>query len=68
MSELEELKKFKAAVASAEYQLIRNRQIEMIVGLASSNIEPLKLQGMLQLIAKTDTWQTEYDNKLKNLR
>lgn len=68
MSELEELKKFKAAVASAEYQLIRNRQIEMIIGLANSNIEPLKLQGMLQLIAKTDTWQTEYDNKLKNLR
>lgn len=65
MADLATLKLFKEAVESAEYQLIRERQIEMIIGLANSNIEPLELKGMLKLIAKTDTWQGDYDKELK---
>lgn len=65
MADLATLKLFKEAVESAEYQLIRERQVEMIIGLANSNIEPLELKGMLKLIAKTDTWQGDYDKELK---
>ena len=65
MADLATLKLFKEAVESAEYQLIRERQIEMIIGLANSNIEPIELKGMLKLIAKTDTWQGDYDKELK---
>jgi len=59
------LKLFKEAVDSAEYQLIRERQVEMIIGLAQSNIDPVELKGMMKLIAKTDTWRDEYDKELK---
>jgi len=65
MADMQMLKLFKEAVDSAEYQLIRERQVEMIIGLAQSNIDPVELKGMMKLIAKTDTWRDEYDKELK---
>ena len=65
MADIQMLKLFKEAVDSAEYQLIRERQVEMIIGLAQSNIDPVELKGMMKLIAKTDTWRDEYDKELK---
>ena len=53
-------------LGSVEYQKIKSYQIENILRLANSDIEPLVLKGMLKTIADTDKWETEFKKeKLK---
>lgn len=65
MDELEILKEKAELISGCDYQKIKNYQIEKIITLATSNIEPLELKGMLKLIAYTDNFKQEYEKKLK---
>lgn len=47
-------------VDSAAYKRIKEFQLENILKLANSDIEPLILKGMLKNIADTDKWETEF--------
>lgn len=47
-------------VGSPAYKRIRELQLENILRLANSDIEPLVLKGMLKTIADTDKWETEF--------
>ncbi len=67
MEEIEILKHKNQIVKSENYKSLRNYQINMILGLANSQIEPLELKGMLKLISKTDSWESEYEKQLKKL-
>lgn len=40
--------------------MIKSYQLENIVKLANSDINPLILQGMLKLIADTDKWKSDF--------
>lgn len=42
------------------YKRIKELQLENILRLANSDIEPLVLKGMLKTIADTDKWETEF--------
>lgn len=53
-------------VCSPIYKRIRELQLENILKLANSDIEPLVLKGMLKTIADTDKWDSEFKKeKLK---
>lgn len=45
--------------------MIKSFQLENIVKLANSDINPLILQGMLKLIADTDKWKSDFFNERK---
>ena len=47
-------------VGSPAYKRIKELQLENILKLANSDIEPLVLKGMLKTIADTDKWETEF--------
>ena len=47
-------------VTTDVYKKIKNQQLEVILGLAKVNYEPLELRGMLKLIAKTDDWKEDF--------
>jgi hypothetical protein len=47
-------------VDSATYKRIKELQLENILRLANSDIEPLVLKGMLKNIADTDKWENEF--------
>lgn len=65
MNDFEELKLKADLVQTEQYKQIRQFQIDKIITLANSNIEPLELKGMLKLIAKTDCWKSEYETYIK---
>lgn len=65
MDELEILKEKAELVSGSDYQKIKNYQIDKIIALATSNIEPLELKGMLKLISYTDNFKQEYEKKVK---
>lgn len=54
-------------VTSENYKKIREQQLNMIVSMASSNLDALEIRGMLRLIGKTDEWKEDFI-KLKNKR
>ncbi|MBQ7764295.1 hypothetical protein IJ384_02875 [bacterium] len=47
-------------ICSAEYQKIRQFQLENILKLSNSETEPLIIKGMLKTIADTDKWETDF--------
>ena len=47
-------------VGSPAYKRIKELQLENILRLANSDIEPIVLKGMLKTIADTDKWETEF--------
>lgn len=47
-------------VDSDIYLKIKSYQLENIVKLSNSDINPLILQGMLKLIADTEKWRNEF--------
>ena len=55
-------------VGSVEYQKIKKYQLENILKLANSDIEPLVLKGMLKTIADTDKWENEFWTEKKKLK
>lgn len=55
-------------VGSATYQRIRELQLENILKLANSDIEPLVIKGMLKTIADTDKWESEFINEKKRIK
>lgn len=65
MDELEILKEKAELVSGNDYQKIRNYQIDKVIALSTSNIEPLELKGMLKLISYTDNFKQEYEKKVK---
>lgn len=54
-------------VDSPTYKQIKEFQLENILKLANSDIEPLVLKGMLKVIADTDKWKAEFLNEKKRL-
>lgn len=52
-------------ITSEDYSMIKSFQLENIVKLANSDINPLILQGMLKLIADTDKWKSDFFNERK---
>lgn len=54
-------------IMSDEYSQIRSYQLDNIIRLANSDINPLILQGMLKTIADTDKWETEFKNERKKV-
>lgn len=52
-------------ITSENYSMIKSYQLENIIKLANSDINPLILQGMLKLIADTDKWKTDFINERK---
>lgn len=54
-------------VMSGEYAKTRSYQLENIVRLANSDINPLILQGMLKVIADTDKWKADFDNEKRKV-
>ncbi len=61
------IKKFNL-IGSAEYKRIKELQLENILRLANSDIEPLVLKGMLKNIADTDKWETEFHTEQRKLK
>ena len=55
-------------LGSVEYQKIKSYQIENILRLANSDIEPLLLKGMLKNIADTDKWESEFLAEKRKLK
>ena len=53
-------------ITSDDYSMIKSYQLENIVKLANSDINPLILQGMLKLIADTDKWKSDFFNEKRN--
>lgn len=52
-------------VDSDIYSKIKSYQLDNIVKLSNSDINPLILQGMLKLIADTEKWRNEFKNEKK---
>ena len=52
-------------ITPEDYSMIKSFQLENIVKLANSDINPLILQGMLKLIADTDKWKSDFFNERK---
>lgn len=52
-------------ITSENYLKIRSYQLDNIVKLANSDINPTLIQGMLKLIADTDKWKTDFINEKK---
>lgn len=55
-------------VGSTAYKRIKELQLENILKLANSDIEPLVLKGMLKTIADTDKWETEFLSEQRKLK
>lgn len=47
-------------VESVQYRAIRDFQLNHILSLANSAIDPLVIKGMLKNIADTDVWANEF--------
>ena len=60
------IKKKYDLITSDDYSMIKSYQLENIVKLANSDINPLILQGMLKLIADTDKWKSDFFNEKRN--
>ena len=45
---------------SKDYQEVRTLQLNYIVSLGNSSIDPLIIKGMLKLINDTDKWEDEF--------
>lgn len=52
-------------VDSDIYSKIKSYQLDNIVKLSNSDINPLILQGMLKLISDTEKWRNEFKNEKK---
>ena len=63
---MEVLKKKAELIESSAYSDLKNFEMETILALANSDIEPLELKGMLKLIRKRDLWVTDYKRALEN--
>lgn len=64
-----DIAKVKAMLASSQtYQSIKNYEIEKILELSSTNIEPLELKGMLKLVAWVDGWNKEFERLNKEIQ
>ena len=50
-------------VMSEEYSKTRSYQLNNIVRLSNTDINPLILQGMLKVIADTDKWKADFENE-----
>ncbi len=55
-------------VDSATYKRIKELQLENILRLANTDINPLLIKGMLKNIADTDKWKLEFLNEQKKLK
>ena len=55
-------------VQTKEYQEIRQLQIEKIISLANSQIDPVEIKGMLKLINHTDSWQDDFQKAIKKIK
>lgn len=47
-------------ISTEEYSKIKSYQLENILKLSNSEINPLILQGMLKVIADTDKWKSDF--------
>lgn len=57
--------KEKAALVKGEtYAKIRMYQLNKIISLAKSSIDPLEIRGMLKLIADSDDWENQFIKKI----
>lgn len=65
MADIEILREKFNLVKGDDYKKIRKHQIDKIISLANSDVDPLILKGMLKLIAKTDEWQCDYEKETK---
>lgn len=45
---------------SPEYKEIKQRVLDYLIGLSSSQISPEKIQGALLALRYVDSWATEY--------
>lgn len=52
-------------INSEIYSKIKSYQLENIVKLSNSDIDPLMLKGMLKVIFDTDKWRNEFINEKK---
>lgn len=52
-------------ISTEEYSKIKSYQLENILKLSNSEINPLILQGMLKVIADTDKWKSDFVNAKK---
>ncbi len=55
-------------VGSSTYKRIKELQIENILRLANTDINPLIIKGMLKTIADTDKWENEFLAERKKLK
>ena len=55
-------------VGTPAYQRIRELQLENILRLANTDIEPLIIKGMLKTIADTDKWESEFLAEQRKLK
>ena len=54
----------KATLVKGEtYAKIRMYQLNKIISLAKSSIDPLEIRGMLKLIADSDDWENQFIKK-----
>lgn len=52
-------------ISTEDYFKIKSYQLENILKLSNSEINPLILQGMLKVIADTDKWKSDFVNAKK---
>ena len=52
-------------ISTEDYSKIKSYQLENILKLSNSEINPLILQGMLKVIADTDKWKSNFVNAKK---
>lgn len=60
MNEKELIAKKRNLLHSKDYQEIRTYQLNHIVSMGNSTVEPLVIKGMLKLINDTDKWEDEF--------
>lgn len=54
-------------VMSEEYSKTRSYQLDNIVRLSNTDINPLILQGMLKNIYDTDKWKNDFESERKKV-
>ncbi len=54
-------------VMSEEYSKTRSYQLDNIVRLSNTDINPLILQGMLKNIYDTDKWKSDFESERKKV-
>lgn len=64
---LDILKEKSELAQSPEFQRIRQFQLEEILSLSNSSLEPAEIRGMLKLIRRTDDWVSDYNRELRKL-